>query len=105
MFTRVEPQHAGPSALGILVPPGTKTPVIVRPRALDWDLLPARWDGDGKHPPEFSLFTRDEAANVARQLIKSLEASAERGVNPLGSFGDMQGGRLQIWLRTDDLVW
>jgi hypothetical protein len=105
LFHRVEPQHAGPSALGILVPPGTKTLVIVRPRALEWDLLPARWDGDGSHPPEFCLFTRDEAANVARRVVKSLEAAVERGVSPLESFGDMQGGRLQIWLRTDELVW
>src|SRR5207302_3778230 len=36
---RVEDAHAGPHAVGILVPPGRRTVVIVRPRALIWDLL------------------------------------------------------------------
>jgi hypothetical protein len=35
----VEGHRAGPSALGILAPPGRRTFVILRPRALDWDLL------------------------------------------------------------------
>ena len=39
-FRRVEPHQAGARALGILVPPGPKTVVILRPRGLDWDLLP-----------------------------------------------------------------
>src|SRR5262245_51091068 len=38
-FRRVEGDQAGPNALGILIPPGPRTLVIVRPRALDWDLL------------------------------------------------------------------
>jgi hypothetical protein len=105
MFTRVDPQHAGPSALGILVPQGMKTLVIVRPRALEWDLLPARWDGESNHPPQFCLFTRDEAASVARRLVTSLEAAVEHGVNPLESFGDAQRERWQIWLRTKEFVW
>lgn len=105
MFSRVDPQLAGPSALGILVPRGMKTLVIVRPRALEWDLLPARWDGESSHPPQFCLFTRDEAASVARQIVKSLEAAVEQGVNPLESFGDAQGKRSQIWLRTGEFVW
>lgn len=105
MFTRVEPQHAGPRALGILVPPGTKTLVIVRPRALAWDLLPARWDGDRAQPPRFCLFTRDEAAGVARRLVKALEAAVVGGANPLESFGDAQRNCLQIWLRTEEFVW
>jgi hypothetical protein len=105
MFTRVDPQHAGPSALGILVPQGMKTLVIVRPRALEWDLLPARWDGDSNHPPEFCLFTRDDAAGVARRLVKSLEAAVEHAANPLESFGDAQGDHLQIWLRAEEFVW
>ncbi len=105
MFSRVDPQHAGPRALGILVPQGMKTLVIVRPRALEWDLLPARWDGESNHPPQFCVFTRDEAASVARRLVKLLEAAVERGVNPLESFGDAQRERWQIWLRTEEFVW
>ena len=105
MFTRVEPQHAGPTALGILVPHGAKTLVIVRPRALEWDLLPASWDGDRSHPPQFCVFTRDEAASAARRLVQALEAAVEKRVSPLESFGNMQGDRIQLWLRTEAFVW
>jgi hypothetical protein len=105
MFTRVDQKQAGAAALGILVPTGTPTLVIVRPRALSWDLIPARWDGDGQHPPQFCAFSRDEAATVARRLVKSLEAALERGVNPLETFGDAGGASCGIWLRTDEFVW
>ncbi len=105
MFIRVEAQHAGPNAIGILVPQGTKTLVIVRPRALEWDLLPARWDGDRERPPQFCLFTRDEAVSVARRLVKALEGAVAQAVNPLESFGDAQRECLQIWLRTEEFVW
>ena len=105
MFHRVDSKYAGPSALGILVPHGTTTLVIVRPRALTWDLLPASWDGNSANAPQFCLFTRDEAASVARRLIAALEAAVEVGVNPVQTFGAAQGERLQIWLRTDEFVW
>jgi hypothetical protein len=105
MFQRIEPRQAGPTALGILVPQGAKTPVIVRPRALEWDLLPARWDGVGNHAPQFCLFTRDEAAGVARRLVKALESAVAAGVNPLESFGDPEQNCLQLWLRADEFVW
>jgi hypothetical protein len=101
VFQRVEPQQAGPSALGILIPQGAKTLVIVRPRALQWDLLPARWDGAMGHAPEFSLFSRDEAADVARRFVKSIE----KGVGPLESFGNAEQSCMQLWLRADEHVW
>jgi hypothetical protein len=103
VFTRVDAKHAGPTALGILVPPGVKTLVIVRPRALTWDLLPARWDGDRTHAPEFCVFTRDEAAGVARRLVTALEAAVVSGVCPVQTFGAHDA--LQIWLRKDEFVW
>jgi hypothetical protein len=70
MFQRVEDARAGPTALGILVPPGPRTVVILRPRALEWDLLavdPARG---------FCQFGRDEAAGVARGVLRALEQTA-----------------------------
>lgn len=79
--------------------------MIVRPRALAFDLLPARWDGDTSRAPEFCGFTRDEAAGVARRFIEALEAAVAVGVNPVQTFGDAQQACLQIWLRTDELVW
>ena len=105
MFTRVEPQHAGATALGILVPQGAKTLVIVRPRALPWDLLPARWNGDSIQAPQFCAFSRDEAASVARRLVKALESAIDQKVNPLESFGDLQRQTCGVWLRTDEFVW
>ena len=102
MFSRVDPKMAGPTALGILVPYGVKTLVIVRPRALSWDLLPARWDGDSGHAPQFCAFTRDEASAAARRLVKDLEAAT---VNPLQTFGYADAGCLQVWLRTSEFVW
>ncbi len=104
-FRRVESRQAGPQALGILVPHGLRTLVILRPRGLPWDLLPARWDGDGERPPEFCTFTRDEAAGVARRLQKALVQAVASGDNPLHTVADPHGVTHQVWLRTDDLVW
>ena len=59
---RVEGDRAGPDALGILVPPARRTFVILRPRALPWDLLLLR-------DPEAEAFRelgRDEAHAAAR---------------------------------------
>lgn len=102
MFQRVDPQHAGPDTLGILIPPGPRTLVILRPRSLDYDLLPAQWDGNHAHAPSFCTFTRDEAVGAARQLIDELQSFA---VNPLGTFGNADGSCVQIWLRTTNYVW
>jgi hypothetical protein len=38
-FVEREAAEAGPRALGILVPPGKRTLVILRPRVLRWDLV------------------------------------------------------------------
>ena len=102
-FSRVDPKQAGESALGILIPQGAKTLVILRPRALSWDLLPARWDGECSHAPQFCLFTRDEAAATAKRLFRALETAVEQGINPLQSFGSQDC--LQLWLRTEEFVW
>jgi hypothetical protein len=104
-FRRAEPQHAGPQALGILVPPGVRTRVIVRPRALSYDLLPALWAGDPAIPPVFCLFDRDEAAQVARRLLQALEDAVLRGVNPVETIGDPGGQSFQVWVRAAELFW
>ena len=104
-FRKVEPQIAGPSALGILVPPGMKTVVILRPRGLDWDLLPARWSGDADSAPVFCQFGRDEAAQVARRIPGVLEEAVLAGRNPFESFGKSLHRDFQIWVRVADFVW
>jgi hypothetical protein len=103
-FRRVESRQAGPTALGILVPPGSRTLVILRPRSLSWDLLPARWNGEGDSPPVFCTFTRDEAAAVARRLQQALAHAVEAGSNPVETSGDAHGV-CQVWIRTGELVW
>lgn len=65
---RVEDHRAGPSALGILVPPARQTLVIVRPRALAWDLVLLR-------PGSLAAFRelpRREADRLAQELLHSL---------------------------------
>ena len=103
-FRRVESKQAGPTALGILVPPGGRTLVVLRPRDLPWDLLPARWEG-GDVPPTFCTFERDEAAAVARRVHKALEQAVANGVNPLQTLEDPRGETFQVWARTDEFVW
>jgi hypothetical protein len=104
-FRRVEARHAGPQALGILVPPGVRTQVIVRPRALGYDLLPAQWARDPKVSPKFCLFDRDEAAQVARRLLQALEDAVARAVNPVETIGAPGGGSFQVWMRAAELFW
>ena len=104
-FRPVEARYAGPTALGILVPPGARTLVILRPRSLPWDLLPARWDGSCDRPPVFCSLARDEAAQVARQLQNALEHAARTRINPVQTLGDSRGEAFQVWVRTDDYVW
>jgi hypothetical protein len=104
-FRRVDCAQAGADALGILVPPGPRTLVILRPRGLPWDLLPARWIGRADTPPSFCTFTRDEAAGVARRLQKAMEEAALAGTDPMQLVGDARGESHQIWMRTEELVW
>jgi hypothetical protein len=75
-FRRVEGDRAGPDALGILVPPGRRTVVVVRPRALAWDLVPVR---SGGQSASFLEVGRDEAARVAQELQRGLEDRAGGG--------------------------
>jgi hypothetical protein len=66
-FRRVEGEQAGPDALGILVPPARRTFVILRPRALPWDLLlvrPEDWT--------FRDLSHDEASAAAQGIYRAL---------------------------------
>jgi hypothetical protein len=65
---RVEDHRAGPTALGILVPPGRRTVLIVRPRSLAWDLLLVR-------PGSVSAFhelPNEEAGRLTHELYQAL---------------------------------
>ncbi len=74
-FRRVDGDAASPDALGILVPPGQRTMIVVRPRSLDWDLLPARPLTPQQPAPAFLELHRDEATAMARKLALLLEGA------------------------------
>ena len=65
---RVEDHRAGPSALGILVPPGRRTVLILRPRSLSWDLLVSQLDAPGV----FRELRREEGNASAEELYRAL---------------------------------
>jgi hypothetical protein len=78
-FRYVESDQAGPDALGILVPPGRRTLVILRPRRLDCDLLvldPTRASPSGA---AFWDVGPQEAIDMAQQLRHALEEGAACG--------------------------
>lgn len=86
-FRRVDGARAGPEALGVLVAPGSPTLVILRPRALAFDLLPVRATlrnglGDG-----FRDMDRAEAAELASVLAQSL-AEGAACLGPIPAAGD-----------------
>jgi hypothetical protein len=104
-FRRVEDRRAGPEALGILVPPGLRTVVILRPRPLRWDLLPLR-GGDGlPWPPAFCDFSRDEAAAVARKVQLALEQAAGGERSPLEAVASPAGRGYLVCCRPGEFRW
>jgi hypothetical protein len=72
-FRRVEAEHAGPEALGILVPPGKRTFVILRPRALPWDAVLCR----SADELTFAQLAHDEASAAAQGLYRALRDGEE----------------------------
>jgi len=69
-FRTVEGAQAGPTALGILVPPGRRTLVLLRPRALAFDLVPLRAPNGNGIGPGFQEVGQHEAEALARQLCR-----------------------------------
>jgi hypothetical protein len=67
-FRLVAGEQAGPDAIGVLVPPGRRTFVIVRPRRLALDLLVlAEAAGNA-----FREFEREQACRAAEALVDRL---------------------------------
>lgn len=72
-FRRVEGEQAGPAALGILVPPGPRTIVVLRPRALTWDLVLIRAEEASSLQPPLMDLDQAEAAKLAEDLFEGLQ--------------------------------
>src|SRR5262245_2529304 len=102
-FRRVEDRQAGPTALGFLVPPGPRTFVILRPRALEWDLLPLR--PGGGEGAGFCEFGRDEAAGVARRVQRALEEAAGAGGSPVQAVARPDGEGYLVVARAGEFLW
>ena len=70
---RVEGHRAGPSALGILTPPGRRTFLILRPRGLSWDLLLLRPDA----LTTFREVPHSEADHLSHEMLQALRDWSE----------------------------
>src|SRR5207248_1167371 len=91
-FRRVEAEQAGPAALGILIPPGRRTFVILRPRALPWDLLVCRGEGD----PAFAQLAHDEASACAQGLYRALRDWSAGGPGAVEPVAGPEGFSLRV---------
>jgi len=79
-FRQMEASEAGPDALGILLPPGRRTLVLLRPRSLEWDLVPIRPDGIEGPQTFFWEVDREEGTNLVSELYFGLEQWAAGGL-------------------------
>lgn len=104
-FRRVKDHKAGPQALGILVPPGQKTFLIIRPRGLPWDLLSMRPDEQNGSGALFAQFTRDEAARLARQFQQGLEQHPANRDDALSATASPWGEGYIVSFHHIDLAW
>jgi hypothetical protein len=104
-YRRVDARQAGAAALGILVPPGPRTIVILRPRALEWDLLPLEPGKEQMRPAYFCAFSRDEAAAVARHVQEALARGAGHDPNPVEIVCSAPGQRYGVCARLGRYLW
>jgi hypothetical protein len=65
--------------VGILVPPGNRTLIVVRPRALDIDLVLIRPETDNGTGPGFMEMPRQQAGVDAQKLAQALVSWANGG--------------------------
>jgi hypothetical protein len=92
-FRRVDGGQAGPLALGILVPPGRRTFLILRPRALSWDLLLA----GAADSPSFRPLAHDEASFAAQAVYRALREWSAGGEGRVEVVAD--DGAPGYWVR------
>ena len=70
LLRRVEGNEAGPAALGVLLPPGRQTYLILRPRGLSWDMLLLR----STDTTTFRDLTREQGERAVRTFYSALDA-------------------------------
>jgi hypothetical protein len=90
---QVEGHRAGPNAVGILVPPGRQTLLIVRPRSLAWDLVLLK-------PGQTTAFCQmgpTEANAAARELHLTLQEWTTGAAGNVEGVPSATGGG--FWIR------
>jgi hypothetical protein len=97
-FRRVEGDQAGSTALGILIPPGHRTLVILRPRALAWDLVLLSPFGDQLSAAGFWEILRVDAGIMSPRVQRALEewAGSGNGGTELVRLEDELGFRVRV---------
>ena len=100
-FRNVNAGRAGPRAVGILVPPGSRTLVVVRPRALPVDLVMVRMRPGNGHGSGFMEATRQEAGIEAQKLGQSLLNWAEGGPGRLEVVPAADGPGYWLYLQVE----
>jgi hypothetical protein len=98
-FRCLDGAAAGPQALGILVPPSRRTLVILRPRALDYDLLPVRAPGGNGARSVFAEMEHGTASRMAQELFRALEAWATGGPGQVDTIATSGGEGFVVEVR------
>ena len=76
-FVLVDGERAGPAALGVLAPPAARTLLILRPRALPWDLVLVALGPESADPGPFLEVPHERAAPLVARLRETLEGWSE----------------------------
>jgi hypothetical protein len=97
-FRTVHGGRAGPRAVGILVPPGNRTLVVLRPRALELDLVLVR-RGPGDGAAGFMEMPRQQAGVDAQKLAQALVSWASGGAGQVEAFAADDGDG--YWIRVE----
>ena len=97
-FRTVHGGRAGPRAVGVLVPPGSRTLIVLRPRALDVDLVLLRPDADEGTGSGFMEMTRQQAGVDAQKLAQALVNWANGGS---GCVEVVPADEDRFWVRVD----
>ncbi len=79
ILRRVDGRQAGAAAVGILIPPGPRTVLIVRLRGLPLDLLLTRSGEGGEKGTPFLHLDADDAPVMAEGLARALARWVEGG--------------------------
>lgn len=79
IFQRVDAERAGPRALGVLIPPGRRTLVILRPRGMDWDLVLLKPDAPELAAAQFWELSQWEASGMTHRTLRALQEWAGAG--------------------------